>query len=218
MNKEELKMAAAAAAAKLIQPGMIVGVGTGSTANHFISLLRKVRDDIKGVVSSSKASTAKLQIEGIPILELNSVDSVDIYIDGADEFNYHRQLIKGGGGALTGEKIIAAMARRFICIVDQSKEVNLLGRFPLPVEVIPLARSYVARELVKLGGKPVYRHGVVTDYGNLMLDVHNLNIIDPVALEGTINNITGVVTVGLFARRSADQILVGSPEGVRVVD
>lgn len=217
MNQDELKKAVGWAALKYVTPDTIVGVGTGSTASHFIDALGSIKDQIKGAVSSSEASTAKLKSLGIPVFDSNEVDSLDIYVDGADEINHHMQMIKGGGAALTREKIIAAIARKFICIVDQSKVVDVLGEFPLPVEVIPMARSYVARELVKLGGRPVYRQGVKTDNGNVILDVHDLKIIDPIALEAKINNIAGVVTVGLFALRGADVALVGSESGVQVI-
>jgi len=217
MNQDELKKAVGWAALKYVTPDTIVGVGTGSTASHFIDALGSIKDQIKGAVSSSEASTEKLKSLGIPIFDCNEVDSLDIYVDGADEINHHMHMIKGGGAALTREKIIAAIAKKFICIVDQSKVVDVLGEFPLPVEVIPMARSYVARELVKLGGRPVYRQGVKTDNGNVILDVHDLKILDPIALENKINNIAGVVTVGLFALRGADIALVGSASGVEVM-
>ena len=217
MNQDELKKAVGWAALKYVTPDTIVGVGTGSTASHFIDALGSIKDQIKGAVSSSEASTEKLKSLGIPIFDCNEVDSLDIYVDGADEINHHMHMIKGGGAALTREKIIAAIAKKFICIVDQSKVVDVLGEFPLPVEVIPMARSYVARELVKLGGRPVYRQGVKTDNGNVILDVHDLKILDPIALENKINNIAGVVTVGLFALRGADIALVGSASGVDVM-
>ncbi|TCL04594.1 ribose-5-phosphate isomerase RpiA [Sodalis ligni] len=218
MTQDELKKAVGWAALKYVQPGTIVGVGTGTTAAHFIDALGTMKHQIDGAVSSSEASSAKLKALGIPLLDLNSVDSLDIYVDGADEINSHMQMIKGGGAALTREKIISAVARRFICIADASKQVDVLGRFPLPVEVIPMARSYVARELVKLGGLPEYRQGVVTDNGNIILDVRNLQILDAVALEDKINALPGVVTVGLFARRGADVALIGTPEGVKVIE
>lgn len=217
MTIEWLKKMAALAALAYVQPEQLLGIGTGSTVNYFIDALATCHIPIKGVVASSQASTRQLQALGIPILDSNRVTVLDSYIDGADEVNPHKQLIKGGGAALTGEKIIAAMARHFICIVDHQKQVSQLGRFPLPVEVIPLAREYVARELVKLGGHPVYRQGVVTDYGNLILDVHRLTIRDPCALEQQINGIAGVVTVGLFAHRGADTVLVGTPDGVQTI-
>lgn len=217
MTQDELKKAVGWAALKYVTPDTIVGVGTGSTASHFIDALGSIKDQIKGAVSSSEASTAKLKSLGIPVFDSNEVDSLDIYVDGADEINHHMQMIKGGGAALTREKVISAIARKFICIVDQSKVVDVLGEFPLPVEVIPMARSYVARQLVKLGGRPVYRQGVTTDNGNVILDVHDLKILDAIALEEKINNIAGVVTVGLFALRGADVALVGSESGVQVM-
>jgi ribose 5-phosphate isomerase A len=218
MTQDELKKAVGWAALKYVQPGTIIGVGTGSTAAHFIDALGTIKHQIEGAVSSSEASSAKLKSLGIPLLDLNSIDSLDIYVDGADEINSHMQMIKGGGAALTREKIISAVARRFICIADESKQVDVLGAFPLPVEVIPMARSYVARELVKLGGLPEYRQGVVTDNGNIILDVHNLQILDAVALEDKINSLPGVVTVGLFARRGADVALIGTAQGVKVIE
>ncbi|GKX62737.1 ribose-5-phosphate isomerase RpiA [Pragia fontium] len=218
MTQDELKKAVGWAALKYVRPGTIVGVGTGSTAAHFIDALGSIKDQIEGAVSSSNDSTERLKKLGIPVFDCNDVDSLDIYVDGADEINGHMQMIKGGGAALTREKIIAAISRKFICIADSSKQVDILGAFPLPVEVIPMARSYVARELVKLGGQPEYRQGVVTDNGNVILDVHNLKIMDAVALENKINNIAGVVTVGLFANRGADIALIGTPEGVKVIE
>ncbi|AWH89359.1 ribose-5-phosphate isomerase RpiA [Limnobaculum parvum] len=218
MTQDELKKAVGWAALKYVRPGTIVGVGTGSTAAHFIDALGSIKDQIEGAVSSSNDSTAKLKKLGIQIFDCNDVDSLDIYVDGADEINGHMQMIKGGGAALTREKIIAAISRQFICIADSSKQVDILGAFPLPVEVIPMARAYVARELVKLGGMPEYRQGVVTDNGNIILDVHNLRIMDAVAMENNINNIAGVVTVGLFANRGADVALIGTPDGVKVIE
>ncbi|WP_034916800.1 ribose-5-phosphate isomerase RpiA [Erwinia sp. 9145] len=218
MTQDELKKAVGWAALKYVQPGTIVGVGTGSTAAHFIDALGSIRHQINGAVSSSEASTQKLKSLGIPVLDLNEVDSLAIYVDGADEINGAMQMIKGGGAALTREKIIAAVADRFICIADASKQVDVLGKFPLPVEVIPMARSFVARELVKLGGLPEYRQQVVTDNGNIILDVHNLSILDAVALEKAINALPGVVTVGLFATRGADIALIGSPDGVKTIE
>lgn len=217
MTQDELKKAVGWAALDYVRPGTIVGVGTGSTAAHFIDALGSMKDQIEGAVSSSDASTAKLKSLGIPVFDCNEVDVLDVYVDGADEINGHMQMIKGGGAALTREKIVAAIARQFVCIVDATKQVDILGRFPLPVEVIPMARSYVARELVKLGGQPEYRQGVVTDNGNVILDVHNLDISDAIAMENRINGIAGVVTVGLFANRGADVVLVGTPEGVKTV-
>ncbi|OSN10449.1 ribose-5-phosphate isomerase [Lonsdalea iberica] len=217
MTQDELKKAVGWAALDYVRPGTIVGVGTGSTAAHFIDALGTMKDQIEGAVSSSDASTAKLKSLGIPVFDCNEVDVLDVYVDGADEINGHMQMIKGGGAALTREKIVAAIARQFVCIVDATKQVDILGRFPLPVEVIPMARSYVARELVKLGGQPEYRQGVVTDNGNVILDVHNLDIADAMAMENRINSIAGVVTVGLFANRGADVALVGTPDGVKTV-
>lgn len=217
MTQDELKKAVGWEALKYVKPGTIVGVGTGSTAAHFIDALGTMKGQIEGAVSSSDASTEKLKSLGITVFDLNDVDSLDIYVDGADEINGHMQMIKGGGAALTREKVVAAVAKKFICIVDASKQVDILGKFPLPVEVIPMARSYVARELVKLGGQPEYRQGVLTDNGNVILDVHNLKIMDAIALEKQINAIAGVVTVGLFANRGADVVLVGSADGVKTI-
>ncbi|WP_075182266.1 ribose-5-phosphate isomerase RpiA [Pantoea sp. 1.19] len=215
MTQDELKKAVGWAALDYVQPGTIVGVGTGSTAAHFIDALGSIKGDIAGAVSSSEASTLKLKSLGIPVFDLNAIDKLAVYVDGADEINGQMQMIKGGGAALTREKIVAAVADLFVCIADISKQVDVLGRFPLPVEVIPMARSYVARELVKLGGRPEYRQGVVTDNGNVILDVWGLQILDPVALEMAINGLPGVVTVGLFASRGADVALIGGPDGVR---
>lgn len=217
MNQDELKKAVGWAALKYVTPGSIVGVGTGSTAAHFIDALGSIKHHIDGAVSSSEASTAKLKNLGIRVYDCNEVDQLAIYVDGADEINHHKQMIKGGGAALTREKVIAAVAKQFVCIVDSSKQVDVLGKFPLPVEVIPIARSYVARELVKLGGQPEYRQGVTTDNGNVILDVHNLTILDAVALENKINALAGVVTVGLFANRGADVVLMGTPDGVKTI-
>ncbi|HEQ1857680.1 TPA: ribose-5-phosphate isomerase RpiA [Providencia alcalifaciens] len=217
MTQDELKKAVGWAALEYVKPGTIVGVGTGSTASHFIDALATMKGQIEGAVSSSEASTQKLKSLGIPVFDCNSVDSLDVYVDGADEVDGNMNMIKGGGAALTREKIVSAIAKTFVCIVDQSKLVGVLGKFPLPVEVIPMARSYVARELVKLGGQPVYRENVVTDNGNVILDVHNLEILDPVALENKINGIAGVVTVGLFANRGADVVLMGTAEGVKTI-
>ncbi len=204
------KRAAAERALSLVEPGSIVGVGTGSTVRWFIEGLGRMRHDIEAAVSSSEASTALLKQQGIPVYDLNAVGELPLYVDGADECDGSRCLIKGGGGALTREKIIAAVARQFVCIIDAGKRVEVLGRFPLPVEVIPMARSHVARALVDLGAQPVWRDGVVTDNGNWILDVHHLHISDPVALETAINQIVGVVTVGLFAQRRADRVLIGA--------
>ncbi|MFS3859152.1 ribose-5-phosphate isomerase RpiA [Proteus mirabilis] len=217
MTQDELKKAVGWAALEYVKPGTIVGVGTGSTASHFIDALATMKGQIEGAVSSSEASTAKLKSYGIPVFDCNEVDSLDIYVDGADEINHQMQMIKGGGAALTREKIIAAVAKTFVCIVDESKQVDVLGKFPLPVEVIPMARSYVARELVKLGGLPEYRENVVTDNGNVILDVYNLTILNPIELENKINGIAGVVTVGLFANRGADIVLMGTAEGVKTI-
>ncbi len=214
MTQDEMKKAAGKAALEYVIKNSIVGVGTGSTVNHFIDALESVKDTIKGVVSSSAASTLRLEKLGIRVFEANEVASLDIYVDGADEINANKEMIKGGGAALTREKVVAAISKKFICIIDDSKKVDVLGQFPLPVEVIPMARSFVARELVKLGGDPCYREGCITDNGNVILDVHNLKIVDPKALEDKINAIVGVVTVGLFAHRPADIVLQGSPNGV----
>ena len=207
------KLAAARAALSYLEDDIVIGVGTGSTVNHFIDELAARRDRLRGAVSSSEASSARLRAAGIEVLDLNRTGDLQLYVDGADETDAHRRLIKGGGAALTREKIIAAASRRFVCIVDESKVVDVLGRFPLPVEVIPMARSYVARQLIKIGGQPVWRENVLTDNGNQILDVHGLRILDPPALESTINNIAGVVTVGLFAQRTADVVIVGGAAG-----
>ncbi|QDP00435.1 ribose-5-phosphate isomerase RpiA [Thalassotalea sp. PS06] len=216
MTQDEMKKAAAEAALAYVTPGSIVGVGTGSTVNFFIDALATMKNDIEGAVSSSEASTEKLKAHGIDVFDLNHVDVLDVYIDGADEITEHMHMIKGGGAALTREKIVAAVAKKFVCIADASKQVGVLGNFPLPVEVIPMARSYVARELVKLGGDPVYREGVVTDNGNVILDVHNMEILNPVELEAKINAIVGVVTNGLFADRGADVLILGTEQGAKV--
>ncbi len=217
MTQDEMKKAAAIKALEFIENDTIVGVGTGSTVNFFIDALASIKDKITGAVSSSEESTKRLAAHGIEVFDLNSVDILDIYIDGTDEITKHMAMIKGGGAALTREKIVAAVAKKFICIADDSKQVELLGLFPLPVEVIPMARSYVARELVKLGGDPVYRQGVVTDNGNVILDVHNLEILDPKKLEEQINGIVGVVTNGLFAIRGADTLVLSSTDGIKVI-
>ncbi|WDE03924.1 ribose-5-phosphate isomerase RpiA [Thalassomonas viridans] len=216
MTQDEMKKAAAVKALEFIQDGTIVGVGTGSTVNHFIDALAGIKGRIRGAVSSSEESSKRLKGHGIEVFDLNSVDVLDVYIDGADEVTEHLQMIKGGGAALTREKIVAAVAKTFICIVDDSKQVPVLGQFPLPVEVIPMARSYVARELVKLGGDPVYRQGVVTDNGNVILDVHNMDLSAPSEMEDKINALVGVVTNGLFAHRGADILITGSPQRVSV--
>lgn len=217
MNQDELKQAVAKAAISYVQSDTIVGIGTGSTANYFIDELAKIKQRIRGAVASSEASAQRLKSHGINVLELNNVDDLPIYVDGADEVTQHLHMIKGGGGALTREKIVAAVARKFICIADASKLVDVLGNFPLPVEVIPMARSWVAREMVKLGGQPVLRQGFTTDNGNIILDVRGLKILNPVELERTINNLPGVVTNGLFAIRGADILLLGEPQGVRTM-
>ncbi|MDG1121668.1 MAG: ribose-5-phosphate isomerase RpiA [Glaciecola sp.] len=214
MTQDDKKRAAARAALAYVKNDDIVGVGTGSTVNYFIEALAEKKHLIEGAVSSSDASTAQLKALGIEVFDLNSVDQFDIYIDGADEITEHKHMIKGGGAALTREKIVAAVAKTFVCIIDDTKQVGVLGDFPLPVEVIPMARSYVARELVKLGGDPVYREGVITDNGNVILDVYNLTILDPRQLETQINQIVGVVTNGLFAHRGADVLLVGTDNGI----
>jgi len=217
MTQDEMKKAAALKALEFIKNDTIVGVGTGSTVNHFIDALATMKDKIEGAVSSSEASTEKLKAYGIEVFELNDVNGIDVYVDGADEITQHMSMIKGGGAALTREKIVAAVAKTFVCIADETKQVSLLGNFPLPVEVIPMARSYVARELVKLGGDPVYRQGVITDNGCVILDVHNLEIIDPKKLENEINAIVGVVTNGLFAQRGADVLILGTQNGAKLV-
>jgi len=217
MNQDELKKQVAEAALEYVEAGAIIGVGTGSTANMFIDALARIKGKIEGTVASSNASAERLKSHGIPVLDLNSVSELSVYIDGADESTKHLHLIKGGGGALTREKIVAACSRKFVCIADQSKLVDVLGAFPLPIEVIPMARSYVARQLVKLGGAPELRTGFTTDNGNVILDVHNLDILDPVKMETEIGLITGVVTVGLFARRPADVLLLGTPDGVQTL-
>jgi ribose 5-phosphate isomerase A len=217
ISPEEKKRRAAAAALDYLRDGMVLGVGTGSTVNAFIEQLAPWRDRLAGAVSSSEVSSARLRSIGIPVLELNETGELGLYIDGADESNPRRELIKGGGAALTREKVIAAASRTFVCIVDDSKLVEVLGRFPLPVEVIPMARSLVARQLRALGGEPRWRAGVVTDNGNHILDVHGLSITDPRGLEAAINQLTGVVCVGLFAARPADVLLVGSDVGTRLI-
>ncbi len=209
MDKEAEKKIAAEAALDYIKPGMIIGVGTGSTTDYFIKSLKKVKNKIEGAVASSSSTAQKLTALSIPLVDLNHIDELPIYIDGADEINAAKQMIKGGGGALTREKIIAAVAKQFICIVDQSKVVDLLGAYPLPIEVLPMARSYVARQLVKLGADPHFRQGVVTDNGNVILDVYNFKILNPIELEKALNNIAGVVANGIFAIRPADIVLIG---------
>lgn len=215
MDKEAGKIAAAKAALAYIEDDMVVGVGTGSTVDHFITALGTIKQRIEGAVASSEATANKLKALSIPLIDLNSVNSLSIYIDGADEVNSAKQMIKGGGGALTREKIIATVAKKFVCIVDESKVVDLLGEFPIAVEVIPMARSYVARQIVQLGGDPVYREGFVTDNGNVILDIFNLKLLEPKTLEDKLKNIVGVVESGIFAKRTADVVLVGSDAGVK---
>ncbi len=216
MTQDEMKKEAGWAALKYVIKGGIIGVGTGSTVNHFIDALGSVKDDIKGAVSSSIASTEKLKGLGITVYDCNDVEKLDVYIDGADEINPTRDMIKGGGAALTREKIVAAISEKFVCIVDGTKAVDVLGKFPLPVEVIPMAREQVSRKLTALGGQPVYREGVITDNGNIIIDVHGMQITDPKAMEAELNNIPGVVTNGLFAHRGADVVITGTPEGAKI--
>ncbi|MGI2316411.1 ribose-5-phosphate isomerase RpiA [Pasteurella multocida] len=219
MDQLEMKKMAATAALQYVKPDSIIGVGSGSTVNCFIEALGSMRDQIKGVVAASKASEALLAKQGIEVFSANEVSSLDIYVDGADEINPQKMMIKGGGAALTREKIVAALAKKFICIVDTSKQVDVLGStFALPVEVIPMARSQVARKLVALGGSPEYREGVVTDNGNVILDVHHFAIMNPVEMEKELNNVPGVVTNGIFALRAADIIIVGTPEGAKIIE
>lgn len=219
MNQNDLKLQAAKAAISFVEMDAVIGVGTGTTIRFFIEELAKIKHKISGAVSSSIASTEYMKKLGIPVVDLNSVSELSVYIDGADEIDRHGYMIKGGGAALTGEKIVAQIAKKFVCIVDESKKVDVLGhRFPLPVEVIPMARGLVARTIVKLGGNPEYRLGVKTDYGNIILDVSSLNLTDPVAMEKTLNNIPGVVTNGLFAIRRADVALIASEKGVDRID
>jgi ribose 5-phosphate isomerase A len=217
VTQDELKQAVARAAIEHVPMGGVIGVGTGSTANHFIAALAKIKHKFDGAVASSDATAQRLKAIGVDVIDPNSTIELEIYVDGADEVNRSLVMIKGGGGALTREKIVAAMSRTFVCIADDSKLVDVLGRFPLPIEVIPIARSYVARELVKLGGQPEWRQGFVTDNGNAILDVYNLQIAQPIELESALNQITGVVTNGLFARRPADVLLLGTPDGVRTL-
>lgn len=217
MAQDDLKRAVAREAIKHVVDDAVIGVGTGSTANFFIDELAKIRNRIAGAVASSERSAERLRTHGIPLLDLNSVEELLVYVDGADEITGHLHMIKGGGGALTREKIVAAVAKKFVCIADESKLVPVLGGFPLPVEVVPMARAHVARELAKLGGMPALREGFTTDNGNVILEVAGLRILDPVELETTINNITGVVTNGLFARRGADVLLLGTKSGVRTM-
>jgi ribose 5-phosphate isomerase A len=214
MTQDELKQKVAQAALKYVKDVPVIGVGTGSTVKYFINYLAEMKGNIEGTVSSSEGTTALLKQAGIPVLDLNAVGTIEVYVDGADEINPRKQLIKGGGAALTREKIIAAASKQFVCIADGSKRVDVLGKFPLPIEVIPMARSYVAREMVKLGGQPIWRENCITDNGNHIIDVHNLDIMEPVKMEQTINNITGVVAVGLFAMRTADVVLVSDGEEI----
>jgi ribose 5-phosphate isomerase A len=217
MTQDELKKQVAETALQYVRNQPIIGVGTGSTVNFFIEMLADLKNDIEGAVSSSEGTTERLKKIGIPVLELNSVGDIEVYVDGADEVDPRKKLVKGGGGALTREKIIAAASKKFVCIVDESKCVDVLGKFPLPVEVIPMARSFVARELVKLGGRPVWREDYFTDNGCEILDVHGLAITNPMELERVINDITGVVTNGLFAHRDADIVLIGKGDTVETV-
>lgn len=217
MSAEEKKGRAAAAALDYVKPGMVVGVGTGSTTNLFIDALARIKGRIDGAVASSEATAQRLKGHGIPVLDLNNTGGLPLYVDGADEADEHLRLTKGGGGALTREKIIAAASEQFICIADESKLVAVLGKFPVPVEVIPMARSYVARQIVKRRGRPVWREGYITDNGNVILDVHDLNIVDPAAVERDLNDIAGVVTNGLFAMRPADRLILGTAAGVKTL-
>lgn len=221
MNQDDMKQAVAKAALDYIAPRLdsdsIVGVGTGSTANFFIDMLAGIKSHFDGAVASSEATAERLRGHGIPVYELNNTKALEFYIDGADEANKRLELIKGGGAALTREKIVAEVARTFICIADESKMVNVLGQFPLPIEVIPMARSHVGREIVKLGGDPVYREGVVTDNGNIIIDIHNIDLSRPIVMEEKLNQIVGVVTNGLFARRPADLLLLGTEAGVESI-
>ena len=209
MTQDELKQKTAEAALEYVKDVSVVGVGTGSTVNHFINFLADMKSSIDGAVSSSESTTARLKEIGIPVLDLNSIGEVEVYVDGADEVNPLKQMIKGGGGALTREKIVAAASKTFICIVDETKTVDALGAYPLPIEVIPMARSYVAREMVKMGGRPVWREDYFTDNGNEIIDIHNLDIMEPIKMERTLSNIPGIVTVGIFAERPADVVLIG---------
>ena len=218
MNQDEMKKAAAEAAIEYVESGMIVGIGTGSTANHFIDCLAKIKGKIDGAVASSIASEERLKSHGIPVLDFNNVGQLSLYVDGADESNRQLHLIKGGGGALTREKIVAGGSDKFVCIADDTKLVDVLGQFPLPIEVIPMAQSMVALEIVKLGGTPELRKGFLTDNGNVILDVRNLEILNAVETETQINQLAGVVTVGIFAHRPADVLILGSPQGVKVLN
>jgi len=216
MDQQEKKLLAARAALDFITDGVVLGVGTGSTVNELIDLLPSVRDKIDTIVSSSRATTERLEKLGFEVSPLNSVGDIDVYIDGADEATKHMHLIKGGGGALTREKVLAGAARKFVCIIDDSKQVGMLGKFPLPIEVIPMAQSFVARKIVKMRGQPIWRENFITDNGNHILDVHNLQVTNPLEMETRINQIPGVVTVGIFAHRPADVLIVSSDTGVRV--
>ncbi len=216
-SQEALKKQAAQAALDYIHAGDIIGVGSGSTVSYFIEALGKMKNRIEGAVASSEKTANLLKEQGIPLLDLNSLNELPLYIDGTDEFNNHKYLIKGGGGALTREKIIAQVAKKFITIVDESKESAVLGKFPLPIEVIPMARSYVAREIAKLQGNPVYRQHVITDNGNVILDVHGWDIVNPVVMEEKLNQITGVVTHGIFAKRGADILLIATKNGIKTI-
>ena len=218
MDQDQKKLIAAKASLEYIENGIVLGVGSGSTVNHLIDILPSVRDKIEYVVSSSSATSELLKQRGFEVSMLNAVGDVDLYIDGADEATKHRQLIKGGGGALTREKILAGASRQFVCIIDDSKQVGMLGTFPLPIEVIPMAQSFVASKLVRMGGQPVWREKFVTDNGNHILDIHNLLITNPMEVETRINQIPGIVTVGLFAHRPADILIVGDDSGVRVIE
>jgi ribose 5-phosphate isomerase A len=218
MTQDELKIEVAKAALKYVIPGTIIGVGTGSTANFFIDQLATIKSSVKGAVASSVATANRLEGHGINVVDLNEVEEISVYIDGADESDQQLNLIKGGGGALTREKIVAAVSKQFVCIADESKLVNVMGNFPLPVEVIPMSTSYVKRQIIKsIGGVPVLREDFITDNGNLILDIHDLNIEEPKILENTLNNIAGLVTNGLFAIRSADILLLGSESGVKTL-
>jgi ribose 5-phosphate isomerase A len=215
MTQDELKQAAARTAMEYLGDGAVIGVGTGSTANHFIDELAKVKRRVRSAVASSEGSAKRLRAAGIEVVDMNDVEEIPLYVDGADEVTSELLMVKGGGGALTREKIVAAMSKTFVCVADQTKLVTVLGKFPLPIEVIPMARAYVAREVAKLGGRPQLREGFTTDNGNIILDVHNLLIVDPRAMEGQLNDIPGVVTNGLFARRPADVLLLATTEGVK---
>jgi ribose 5-phosphate isomerase A len=217
MTQDDLKRAVAQAAIAHVPADCIVGVGTGSTANCFIDELAKIKNRIRGAVASSEVSAKRLQGHGIEVLSLNDAGELLVYVDGADEITKHMHMLKGGGGALTREKIVAAASKKFVCLCDASKLVDVLGKFPLPIEVVPMARSFIAREVVKLGGHPKLREGFITDNGNIILDVHGMQILNPVELETALNHFPGVVTNGLFARRGADVLLLGTPDGVKTM-